>query len=89
MTEIVTNEGSETEVGDEIAFNNLTFFRFYDLPSLTAFHLGNHTIKFPSLVQVDMHDCPNTTRKNVYCNEKNHYNNIRIIAIVDTRCNKI
>ena len=31
-----------------------------------------------------------TTRKKFYCNEKNHYNNIRVIAIVDTRCcNKI
>ena len=64
MTEIVTNEGSETEVGDEIAFNNLTFFRFYDLPSLTAFHLGNHTIKFPSLVDVYVNNC---TKLKIFC----------------------
>uniref|UniRef100_A0A7N2R194 Uncharacterized protein n=1 Tax=Quercus lobata TaxID=97700 RepID=A0A7N2R194_QUELO len=50
MTEIVANEGSEAEAGDEIAFNNLISLKFVNLPSLTAFHLGNRTIKFPSLV---------------------------------------
>ena len=58
MTEIVANEGSEAEAGDEIAFNNLTYLYLCDLPSLTAFHLGNHTIKFPSLVEVKMYNCP-------------------------------
>nr|POE92923.1 disease resistance protein [Quercus suber] len=58
MTEIVANEGSEAEAGDEIAFNNLSEMVFIDLPSLTAFHLGNRTIKFPSLVEVQMHSCP-------------------------------
>nr|POE69749.1 disease resistance protein [Quercus suber] len=58
MTEIVANEGSEAEAGDEIAFNNLTNLVFLDLPSLTAFHLGNRTIKFPSLVRVSMYNCP-------------------------------
>ncbi|KAM4110456.1 hypothetical protein ACB094_03G196700 [Castanea mollissima] len=52
MTEIVANEGSEAEAGDEIAFNNLTRLYLYVLPSLTAFHLGNRTIKFPSLEYV-------------------------------------
>ena len=58
MTEIVANEGSEAEAGDEIAFNNLEYLRLIDLSSLTAFHLGNHTIKFPSLEYVDMYNCP-------------------------------
>ena len=49
MREIVANEGSEAEAGDEIAFNNLTYLYLAKLPSLTAFHLGNRTIKFPSL----------------------------------------
>nr|XP_023926556.1 disease resistance protein At4g27190-like [Quercus suber] len=58
MTEIVANEGSEAEAGDEIAFNNLTNLRFYNAPSLTAFHLGNRTIKFPSLDEVIIAGCP-------------------------------
>ena len=58
MREIVANEGSEAEAGDEIAFNNLTYLYLFNLPSLTAFHLGNRTIKFPSLVSVCMHGCP-------------------------------
>ena len=58
MIEIVANEGSEAKAGDEIAFNNLTSLEFYKLPSLTAFHLGNCTIKFPSLVEVKVNNCP-------------------------------
>ena len=58
MTEIVANEGSEAEAGDEIAFNNLTYLLCFNLPSLTAFHLGNRTIKFPSLVVVRVYNCP-------------------------------
>ena len=58
MTEIVANEGSEAEAGDEIAFNNLKYFRFANLPSLTAFHLGNRIIKFPSLDYVYVENCP-------------------------------
>ncbi|KAL0005364.1 hypothetical protein SO802_012925 [Lithocarpus litseifolius] len=58
MTEIVANEGSEADAGDEIAFNNLIFLKLFDLPSLTAFHLGNRTIKFPSLKYVEVANCP-------------------------------
>ena len=58
MTEIVANEGSEAEAGDEIAFNNLKSLQLNNLPSLTAFHLGNRTIKFPSLYYVDVDNCP-------------------------------
>ena len=47
MTEIVANEGSEAEAGDEIAFNKLEYLNLYHMPSLTALHLGNRTIKFP------------------------------------------
>uniref|UniRef100_A0A7N2L621 Disease resistance protein At4g27190-like leucine-rich repeats domain-containing protein n=1 Tax=Quercus lobata TaxID=97700 RepID=A0A7N2L621_QUELO len=66
MTEIVANEGSEAEAeaGDEIAFNNLRYLRFDDLPSLIAFHLGNHTIKFPSLVDVYVNNC---TKLKIFC----------------------
>ncbi|KAL4637752.1 hypothetical protein ACB092_03G098800 [Castanea dentata] len=58
MTEIVANEGSEAKAGDEIAFNNLKYLYLHHLPSLTAFHLGNRTIKFPSLVSVNVDNCP-------------------------------
>ena len=58
MTEIIANEGSEAEAGDEIAFNNLRGFVLMDLPSLTAFHLGNRTIKFPLLDYVRVDNCP-------------------------------
>ena len=58
MTEIVANEGSEVEAGDEIAFNNLEFLSLDNLPSLTAFHLGNRTIKFPSLDKIMVKNCP-------------------------------
>ena len=58
MTEIVANEVSEAEAGDEIAFNNFTSLSLSNLPSLTAFHLGNRTIKFPSLDYLYVYDCP-------------------------------
>ena len=58
MTEIVANEGSEAEAGDEIAFNNLKHLRLRFMLSLTAFHLGNRTIKFPSLEHVKVQNCP-------------------------------
>ena len=58
MTEIVANEGSEAEAGDEIVFNNLKCLFLCDLPSLTAFHLGNRTIKFPSLDYAYVVNCP-------------------------------
>ncbi|KAF3946998.1 hypothetical protein CMV_026806 [Castanea mollissima] len=49
MRQIVTNEG-EGEAGDEICFNQLKRLSLYDLPTLGSFfHLGNRTIKFPSL----------------------------------------
>ncbi|XP_075649597.1 uncharacterized protein LOC142620043 [Castanea sativa] len=58
MREIVTNEG-EGEVGDEICFNQLKRLSLYDLPTLGSFfHLGNRTIKFPSLESLNVGRCP-------------------------------
>ena len=57
MREIVTNEG-EGEAGDEICFNQLNYLFLYDLPSLRSFHLGNRTIKFPSLEYLYVIGCP-------------------------------
>ncbi|KAM3734366.1 hypothetical protein ACB098_10G010100 [Castanea mollissima] len=57
MIEIVTNEG-EGEAGDEICFNQLNHLWLIDLPSLRSFHLGNRTIKFPSLGFLQVIGCP-------------------------------
>ena len=57
MREIVTNEG-EGEAGDEICFNQLKILCHDDLPSLRSFHLGNRTIKFPSLEYLRVIGCP-------------------------------
>lgn len=58
MIEIVTNEG-EGEAGDEICFNQLKYLSLYDLPALGSFfHLGNCTIKFPSLGSLYVARCP-------------------------------
>ncbi|KAM4097485.1 hypothetical protein ACJW30_07G003500 [Castanea mollissima] len=57
MREIVTNEG-EGEAGDEICFNQLECLYLDDLPSLSSFHLGNRTIKFPSLKDLNVSKCP-------------------------------
>ncbi|KAM4073338.1 hypothetical protein ACB094_10G010900 [Castanea mollissima] len=57
MIEIVTNEG-EGEAGDEICFNQLNDLYLTDLPSLRSFHLGNRTIKFPSLGYLQVFGCP-------------------------------
>ncbi|XP_030957889.1 disease resistance protein At4g27190-like [Quercus lobata] len=57
MREIVTNEG-EGEAGDEICFNQLNSLWLDDLPTLRSFHLGNRTIKFPSLEYLYVTRCP-------------------------------
>ena len=58
MREIVTNEG-EGEAGDEICFNQLNYLSLYDLPTLGSFfHLGNHTMKLPSLQTLYVTKCP-------------------------------
>ncbi|XP_030959915.1 disease resistance protein At4g27190-like [Quercus lobata] len=57
MREIITNEG-EGEAGDEICFNQLNYLWLDDLPSLRSFHLGNRTIKFPSLENLLVTRCP-------------------------------
>ena len=58
MREIVTNEG-EGEAGDEICFNQLKYLWLNDLPTLGSFfHLGNRTIKFPSLESLYVVRCP-------------------------------
>ncbi|XP_050274602.1 uncharacterized protein LOC126717203 isoform X2 [Quercus robur] len=58
MREIVTSEG-EGEAGDENCFNQLKYLSLYDLPTLgSLFHLGNRTMKFPSLEYLYVTRCP-------------------------------
>ena len=57
MREIVTNEG-EGKARDVIFFNQLNYLRLDDLPSLRSFHLGNRTIRFPSLEDLTVTGCP-------------------------------
>ncbi|KAL0005763.1 hypothetical protein SO802_013324 [Lithocarpus litseifolius] len=57
MREIVTNEG-EGEAEDEICFNQLIFLMLQGLPTLRSFHLGNCSIKFPSLEYLTVTECP-------------------------------
>ena len=58
MREIVTNDG-DGEAGDEICFNQLNSLWLYDLPTLgNFFHLGNRTIKVPSLEYLYVDGCP-------------------------------
>jgi hypothetical protein len=57
MEEIVTKEEG-SEAGDQICFNQLKDLWLIGLPTLRSFHLGNHTIKFPSLVNVYVNRCP-------------------------------
>ena len=57
MREIVTNEG-ESEAGDEICFNQLKNLKLHGLLTLRSFHLGNRTIKFPSLEYLTVTKCP-------------------------------
>ena len=57
MRETVTNEG-EGEAEDEICFNQLIFLTLHGLPTLRSFHLGNCSIKFPSLEYLSVTECP-------------------------------
>ena len=57
MREIVTDDG-EGEAGDEICFSQLEDLFLDYLPSLRGFHLGNRTIKFPSLKHLHVFGCP-------------------------------
>lgn len=56
MKEIVANEGSEA--GGDIIFKDLKSLELRYLQSLTSFHSGNCTIKFPSLKELITIECP-------------------------------
>ena len=57
IREIVTNKG-EGEAGDEICFDQLKILKLHGLPTLRSFHLGNCTVKSPSLEYLTVTGCP-------------------------------
>ncbi|XP_058000241.1 uncharacterized protein LOC110660410 isoform X5 [Hevea brasiliensis] len=57
LMEIVGGEHRETM--EEIVFTKLKTLKLKDLQSLTSFCLGSYTLKFPSLEQVTVVECPN------------------------------
>ncbi|KAF2306665.1 hypothetical protein GH714_020240 [Hevea brasiliensis] len=51
--------GEHRETMEEIVFTKLKTLKLKDLQSLTSFCLGSYTLKFPSLEQVTVVECPN------------------------------
>ncbi|GKV44789.1 hypothetical protein SLEP1_g51947 [Rubroshorea leprosula] len=58
LTEIVGNEGNETQGLIMITFTKLRFLRLKCLPRLESFCSGNFTFKFPSLKKLIVIQCP-------------------------------
>ncbi|KAH8507413.1 hypothetical protein H0E87_009810 [Populus deltoides] len=56
VTEIVANE--EEGIKDEIVFSKLVILELHLLPSLTSFCSEKHSFDFPSLVEVNVSQCP-------------------------------
>lgn len=57
LKEIVAKEQGETTSG-EIKLQKLYRVVLYDLSSLECFYSGNHTLRLPSLIEVDIIRCP-------------------------------
>ncbi|XP_065853539.1 uncharacterized protein [Euphorbia lathyris] len=57
LTEIVVNEGNESK--EEVIFNKLEILQLHSLPSLISFCSAEHSLKFPSLLEVIVEQCPN------------------------------
>lgn len=57
ITEIIANEGDVVE--NEIVFSKLKWLSLENLESLTSFHSGNYTFKFPYMEDLFVIDCPN------------------------------
>ncbi|KAH1084299.1 hypothetical protein J1N35_024060 [Gossypium stocksii] len=62
MREVVASDGDETSY--EIIFKALKHLELHFLQSLTSFCSGNYTLRFPSLEQVTLSQCPRM--KNFY-----------------------
>lgn len=46
----------------EIVFPKLLYLRLIDLPKLMGFSMGIHSVEFPSLLELQIDDCPNMKR---------------------------
>ncbi|KAH9735575.1 Disease resistance protein [Citrus sinensis] len=46
----------------EIVFPKLLYLRLIDLPKLMGFSIGIHSVEFPSLLELQIDDCPNMKR---------------------------
>ncbi|KAG8479746.1 hypothetical protein CXB51_029582 [Gossypium anomalum] len=62
MREVVTSDGDDTSY--EIVFRSLKYLELHCLQSLTSFCSGNCTVRFPSMEQVTLSQCPRM--KNFY-----------------------
>ncbi|XP_022742591.1 probable disease resistance protein At4g27220 isoform X2 [Durio zibethinus] len=58
MKEIVANSEGDDEATYEITFRKLEYLKLQDLLNLESFCTGNHTLKFPSLGELIVIECP-------------------------------
>ncbi|XP_044477765.1 uncharacterized protein LOC123205033 isoform X3 [Mangifera indica] len=58
MTEIVSNKTEDVAAEDEIVFGKLKLLSLHRLQNLICFYLGNYALKFPSLEELTVDDCP-------------------------------
>ncbi|XP_044477802.1 probable disease resistance protein At4g27220 isoform X3 [Mangifera indica] len=58
MTEIVSNKTEDVAAEDEIVFGKLKLLSLEDLQNLTCFYSGNYALKFPSLEELTVYNCP-------------------------------
>ncbi|MBA0878389.1 hypothetical protein Goshw_020539, partial [Gossypium schwendimanii] len=57
MREVIASDGDEATY-HEINFKELKCLKLYYLQNLKSFCSGNYTLKFPSLDEVYVGDCP-------------------------------
>ncbi|MBA0858813.1 hypothetical protein Goshw_000617, partial [Gossypium schwendimanii] len=57
MTEVIASDGDEA-THHEIIFKKLKYLELYNLQNLKSFCSGNYTLKFPSLDEVYVSNCP-------------------------------
>ncbi|KAJ1426838.1 P-loop containing nucleoside triphosphate hydrolase [Sesbania bispinosa] len=58
IQEIVSKESDHEPIAEEITFQQLSFLSLQTLPSIIGFYTGTSKLKFPSLDQVILMDCP-------------------------------
>ncbi|XP_044477769.1 uncharacterized protein LOC123205035 isoform X3 [Mangifera indica] len=58
MAEIVSNKTEDVAAEDEIVFGKLKLLSLEDLQNLICFYSGNYALKFPSLEELTVDECP-------------------------------